>query len=62
MEPYETFIEKGMKEASGTVEAATLAATEPFAIIYERISPLVKDMLFRKIVRPLMSPRRVRYA
>jgi hypothetical protein len=55
-----TFPERAMKETNQTVGDAASAATHPFEVFYERISPLVKEMLFRKVVRPLLAPKRIR--
>ena len=57
-----TFVDRGIEETSDTVGTATRAVSKPGAILYERIKPLLLEVIGNNIIRPLMSPRlRLRY-
>jgi hypothetical protein len=56
-----TFVDIGMKEARDIVGTTATAVSRPGIILYERIKPLLLEVIGNNIIRPLMSPRQRRF-
>lgn len=56
------FVDRGMEETSDVVQNSAYAVSKPGALLYERIKPLLLEFIGHTIIRPLMSPRRIRYS
>jgi len=65
IETNETFLDRSSKEAGKILQSGIEASMLPGVIVFDRLSDFLKERAgrqIRRITRPLMSPRRMRFA